>query len=150
MPAPKSDYELAIWRRAHGEPDLPLPPKPRKSRRNEESRHQKALIRWWHLKHAEFGLPEFALFSVPNGGWRDPIGASILKDEGQRNGVSDLFLMTARGTWHGLFIEMKAVGGYPSDDQNNFLNVALNQHYMTAICCTWEYAAEQIERYLKL
>jgi hypothetical protein len=147
MPRRFSDHELAVFLRAQGH-DVVVPPKPRKKRRNEESRHQMALVRWWALKHKEFNLPLCTLFAVPNGGWRDPIGASILKKEGQRNGVSDLFLMSPRGEKHGLFLEMKCEGGVISPDQVDFMNAAKAQGYAVGVAWSYDAAVKMIEEYL--
>ncbi len=148
MPRRYSDYDLALIRRKMGE-NIPVPPKP-KRRDNEESREQGALIRWWAVKCRAYALPERALFSIPNGGWRSKAGGAILKREGQRNGVSDLFLMTARGGWHGLFIEMKATKGVVSDAQEEFLAEARAQNYCHAVCWSCSDAVFAIERYVNL
>lgn len=149
MPRRFTDRDLAIFRSKNGEPDIAIPPKPRKKRGNEESRQQMALIRWWQLKHKEFNLPIFALFSIPNGGWRDPVGASILKKEGQRNGVSDLFLMAARGGSHGMFLEMKCEGGRISDEQHDFAWAATVQGYKVVTAWSYDQAVQEITSYLK-
>lgn len=142
-----TDYDLAVYRRAHGEPDLPLPPK-RKKRDNEESRMQMALIRWWGAARKGFGVPEQMLFAVPNGGRRDVIGASILKKEGQRNGVSDLMLAVPRGKYHGLFLELKTAKGVLSPAQNQFLADASAQGYAAYACHSFDDAVRIITLYL--
>lgn len=142
-----SDYDLAVYRRAHGEPDLPLPPK-RKKRDNEESRTQMALCRWWAVAHKGFGVPEQMLFAVPNGGRRDVIGAAILKKEGQRNGVSDLMLAVARGKFHGLFLELKTATGRLSPAQHGFIAGATMQGYAAYTCYSYDDAVILITNYL--
>lgn len=143
-----TDYDLAVYRRRNGEPDLPLPPKPRKSQRREESRIQCALLVWWSTACRDFQVWEGCLFSIPNGGWRDPVGAAILKREGQRNGVSDLFLMVARGPYHGLFLEMKTPAGKPSADQHRFLAEAARQKYAAFCSYGFDAAVKTITGYL--
>lgn len=148
MTARMTDYSLAVWRQKNGEPDLPLPPKPRKKRDNQESRIQKAVIRWWAVMHRGFGLRPFSLYAVPNGAYCGPVGGSILKDEGLRTGACDLNLDVARGNWHGLRIEMKKPGGIVSDEQQAFLAEHLSQRYCARVCYSCDEAVGLITRYL--
>ena len=141
-----SDHDLAVWRNKHGE-DIPVPPKPKK-RDNEESRAQASVIVWWHHTCHGFGLPECALFSIPNGGWRSVVTAAILKREGLRRGVSDLFLMVPRSNLSGCFVEMKKEKGVVSDEQRDFISAAGALGYATNVCYSAEQAITVIKRYL--
>src|SRR5258708_6266486 len=109
-------------------PDKPpqvvyAPEKPKRERRapdpNVPSEHQSqtAGISWWALACKGYELPPFALFAIPNGGARDPITGSRLKQEGVRPGILDLMLAVKRGDFGGLFIEMKKLGNQPSPAQ---------------------------------
>lgn len=141
-----SDRQLAILRNRQGE-NIPVPPM-RKKRDNVEHRYQESVIDWWSTVHAKFDVPERLLFAIPNGGWRDPIGAKNLKREGQRNGVSDLMLAVPRGIYHGAFIEMKAPGGVASDDQRAFFLEALAQGYACRFCYSVASAMDFVTGYL--
>ena len=106
-PAKRAEYEAKFVKQ--------LPPKRHKIRRPvdgkpvaSEHQEQSAVISWWALAHRQYGLPEFALFAIPNGGARDVITGARLKAEGVRRGVVDLMLAKPNGTFSGLFIEMKA------------------------------------------
>lgn len=143
-----SDRALAEWRRAHGEPDLPLPPKPRKSPRREESRIQRAVIAWWAAKHKEFGVPECLLFAIPNGLWLGAKAGKFAKLEGLRSGVSDLFLAIPRGRWHGLFMELKTETGTASDAQEAFILAAQAQGYCAVVRQGYDETVGMIETYL--
>ena len=71
-----------------------------------EDEEQAALIEWAYIE----GLrrPELMLlYAVPNGGYRPPRTAAILKRTGVRPGVPDLCLPVARPPYHGLYIELK-------------------------------------------
>ncbi len=57
------------------------------------------------------------LFSVPNGGCRNPIEAKIMKAEGVVPGVSDLILLVARKGFSSLCLEAKTDIGDQSDNQ---------------------------------
>ncbi len=142
-----TDHDLAVLRNRMGE-NIPVPPKPRK-RKNEESRIQMAVIRFWAVAHKDFGVPECVLFSIPNGGWRDVVGAAILKKEGQRNGVSDLMLAVPRGGYHGLFLEMKCATGVISPEQIVFQREVGAQGYATWTAFRYETAVDMIGCYLR-
>lgn len=116
--------------------------------KNTEHQIQCALISWWGLQHKNYNLPEFALFSIPNGSKRNPVTGAILKREGVRRGVVDLFLSAPTKTHHGLFIEMKAGTNKPSVEQREFLGHALTQGYQCAVCYDWQEAVNIIHGYL--
>jgi hypothetical protein len=70
---------------------------------------------------------------------------------GMKKGYPDMFLPVATGGWHGLFIELKRVGGVPSDvspEQRRWLEALDEQGYLTEVCYGWEQAAAQICMYL--
>lgn len=141
-----TDRQLAILRNKMGE-NVPVPPL-KKKRDNPEHRMQAALCDWWHHAHKGLGIPEHLLFAIPNGGWRDPIGAKNLKREGQRNGAPDLMLAVSREGWAGAFIEMKAPDGVVSDAQRAFLKDAGKEGYAVRVCYSVESAMGFITRYL--
>src|SRR5258706_10318787 len=109
-------------------PQIVYPPeKPKRERKVRDelipSEHQSqcAVISWWRLAHAGYGLPEFALFAIPNGGARDPITGARLKAEGVRPGIPDLMLAVKRGTHGGLVIEMKKLHNQTNATQKEVL-----------------------------
>lgn len=77
-----------------------------------EGNEQKVLIRWLkgeQRRGKQVGmLLEDVTYHVPNGGKRNKKTAADLKAQGVRAGVSDLVIASARGGWHGLYIEFKA------------------------------------------
>lgn len=114
-----------------------------------EDQEQRALIDWWALACRTYKLPEFALYAVPNGGWRHPATAARLKGQGVRAGVPDLFLAVPRGTFHGLYIEMKRTDGKPTAYQLAFIAYALATGYDARVCHGFETAQVAIAAYLK-
>lgn len=113
-----------------------------------EHEEQVAFIRWCRLSESKY--PELKLiFAIPNGQVRDVRVARSLKQEGQKNGVSDLFLPVARGPYHGLFLEMKRTNkGAVSKEQKEFIESVSKQGYLALICRGWIVAKEVIEEYL--
>lgn len=146
MPRYVTARDLLIARKSMGE-DVVIPPPPKK-RSNEESIAQCALIAWWATAHAAYGVPECLLFSIPNGGKRDPKVMYFLKREGLRNGASDIFVSVPRGGYHGLYVEMKAAKGIVSDDQDTFMTAVCAQHYAAHVCRSTEEAKKTIHEYL--
>jgi hypothetical protein len=113
-----------------------------------EHDEQAALFQWAIMRECIY--PELALmFCIPNGGWRHPATARKLQSEGVKRGVPDIYLPTARGTWHGLFIEMKrSDGGRESDEQARYRIELSNQGYLAVVCHGWLAASQVIEEYL--
>lgn len=147
MPRHLSDYQLALLRRQNGEPDFPLPPKPRR-RKNDESREQQAVIEWWRHACAGYGIPEHLLMAIPNGGQRSAVTGSIMKREGVRAGAPDLFLAVKRGKYAGCFIEMKHETGKLRPEQKAFIDELDRQGYSAGACYGFQHAKRFIEAYI--
>lgn len=151
------------------------------SAKGTESGHQKALFAWAAmaerngfkiandmncytvdgLNSAEIRIqpvPCLAwLHSIPNGGLRDAKTAALMKAEGARSGVADVFLpvpswkhfeMNADGACHGLYIEMKTTTGKQSEAQEQFQTHCENNCYLYEVCRSWREAAKVIQDYL--
>lgn len=82
-----------------------------------ESDLQARCIAWFDKKYP--GCQQL-LFAIPNGGHRSKATAGILKAEGVRRGVADLFLAIPIMGTHGVFIEMKFKKGKQSPEQIQF------------------------------
>ncbi len=147
MPRYTTPRELALARRAMGEPNVVIPPPP-KPRKNEESIAQCAVIAWWAVAHNQYGVPECLLFSIPNGGRRSPRDMVFLKREGLRPGVTDLFLSVPSGIWHGLYCEMKTATGRVSDEQESFMDSVVARNYFAKVCRSSDEAIKLIKEYL--
>ena len=117
------------------------------SRRNEEHRIQAALFEW--AKYASAKHPGLKLmFAIPNGGARDTVTGAMLKREGVKPGVPDIFLPMPVGNFHGLFIELKTAKGRPSLQQREWLRNLSNQGYAAALCRGLHEAIDTISRYV--
>lgn len=89
------------------------------------------------------------LFAIPNGGLRNIKVAQKLKKEGVARGVADLFLMVAKGGYHGLFIEMKQrKSGQQSKNQKEFEAEAIKAGYCYFLAHGFDEAIGFIKRYL--
>lgn len=69
---------------------------------HQESNLQKGCVTAFRLQY-----PQYLLFAVPNGGYRNEREAKTLKAEGVTSGVADLQLTVAKQGYHGLFLETK-------------------------------------------
>lgn len=119
-----------------------------------EQQEAEALFRWVQLNEAAF--PALKLFfAVPNGGARPKKHgfspeAVRMKKSGVRAGVSDYILLSARGGFNGLVLELKAGKNKPTKAQKEFLDRAAAAGYKAAWCSGWDTARRIIEEYLYL
>ena len=115
-----------------------------------EDAEQEALFKWAEL--AACAMPELRLmYAIPNGGYRAPRTAALLKRTGVKPGVPDMCLPVAKGKWHGLYIELKrAKGGVVSAEQKVWHNRLQEQGYCVKVCRGWEQAREAITEYMEV
>lgn len=114
-----------------------------KSSISSESSLQIACVKWFRLQH-----PAKTIYSVPNGGLRDKVTASIMKAEGVVPGVPDLFLMHSAHGYHGMYIEMKwNKNGLTAEQINFFLN-AEKEGYKCIVCKRFDDFIFEINSYL--
>lgn len=112
-----------------------------------EEEEQIMLFSW--AKTAEDVHPELRLmFHVPNGGKRGKAEAARFKAAGVKAGVPDICLPVARRGYHGLWIEMKALDGKPSDAQKDWIAMLTGQGHLVRICYGCDEAIRLIESYL--
>lgn len=118
------------------------------AKRSEET-EQIRVIEWKEAANKRYPDLDY-MFHVPNGGSRNKAEAANLKRMGTKAGVPDLFLPGARGTYIGLFIEMKYGKNYPSENQIRFLTGVQEMGYLSVICYSANAATEVLEQYLNL
>lgn len=112
-----------------------------------EHQEQAALFEYLELESGRH--PEYRLaFAVPNGARTSMSVAKKLKAEGLRAGVPDVCIPIPSGKYHGMFLELKRLGGKPSDVQMEWLEALRNQGYYATICEGWIAAKNEIELYL--
>lgn len=114
-----------------------------------ENQAQAMLFDW--AAYNAWKYPELKLLhSIPNGGYRPPKTAAILKATGVKAGVPDICLPVARGGYNGLYIELKRPsGGYLSSAQEIWLNNLSKQGYRAVCCKGFEAARDELLAYLK-
>ena len=114
-----------------------------------EHQEQVLLTRWVDRWAYEVdGLEMY--FAVPNGGHRHKATAAKMKAEGQRAGVPDVLLLHPTDLYHGLALEMKYGKGKVRPTQQEWLTKFETRGYLTAVCYSWQEAAQVICDYLEL
>lgn len=121
------------------------------------------LIQWTNAQRGCHKLPDIdSIFAIPNGSkLAGGVSSGVKrKKEGVKKGAPDLFLPVPCGTYHGLFIEMKAPEirynitnkirsrkGTASTEQKEWLVKLAARGYMCAICYGAKEAIQTIEEY---
>ena len=112
-----------------------------------EHDEQVALFQW----AAGSGIPELELMAaIPNGGYRHPATAALLKKEGVQAGYPDIVLDVARGGYHGYRLELKRSdrSNHPTPEQTAWIERLRAQGYRVDVCYGCEEAIEAILMYL--
>lgn len=113
-----------------------------------ESQEQRWVMEWAEMQSGKY--PELQLlFHIPNEAKRSYAVAAKLIAEGMKSGVPDLMLPVPRGSFHGLFIEMKRrKEGRVSENQKGWLQALKRQGYRCEVCKGAEAAVDVIRKYL--
>ena len=133
-----------------GEAAARKPAKARRKPRNNEHVQQVKVIAWTRWKSLERGFEDLdLLFAIPNGGQRHKAVAAKLKAEGVKRGIPDMLLPVARGGFHGLFVEMKALKGRVRPDQKEWHKLLEAQGYCVRVCKGFDAAVWVLECYMQ-
>jgi hypothetical protein len=102
--------------------------------------------------------PELMLaFAIPNGGKRDARTAAMLKAEGVKAGVWDIFLPVTSGpkselpnygVYRGLWVEMKAGKNKTTPEQRDFYYALQPYQFDWFVAYTWREAFDKMIAYL--
>lgn len=121
-------------------------------RQNHEHQEQVKFIRWAETQEL---MPQLKLlFAIPNGGTRGGntrqriINGKMLKAEGVKSGVPDLFLAFPSNGYHGLFIEMKIKPNKLTREQKSWLISLELNGYKSVVCYSADEAKNEILKYL--
>ena len=113
-----------------------------------EAQEQASVIEWWRFACRKYGVTEVALLHVANEGTGSVVRGRLQKRQGVRAGVADLFLSVPRGSFSGLWIEMKRMGGRVRPEQREFLEKMRDLGYDGVVCHGAEEAIEKIHAYM--
>ena len=147
----KTNQQLAIGPHGDQAHDLLQPAKPAYTMTSNkvptEHDEQVALFEW----AAGSGIEELELMAaIPNGGYRHPATAALLKSEGVKAGYPDIVLDVARGGYHGYRCELKRSdhSNHPTQEQTEWIERLRAQGYRVDVCYGCEEAIEAILMYL--
>ena len=130
---------------------------------DDESSYKVALHAKNTYSEASGVWPLSFIHAIPNGGSRGDsqrtrsIAGQMLKAEGVKKGIADVFLPFPFRGFAGLYIEFKKPDQRPknsnskgglSDEQISFLKYANEVGYKAAVCYSWIEAVDEIKRYL--
>lgn len=118
--------------------------------RDLEHKEQCALIQWADYQRFNGEPIGNYLAAIPNANKRHPAVGAKMKAEGLRAGFPDLILAIPVAQFHGLFIELKAVGGTLRPNQREWLERLQGMGYRAVCCVGFDAAKAEIERYLSL
>lgn len=110
-----------------------------------EQRLQIGVLRW-----VDATFPEIAhLVMASAGGVRTSMSQAVkMKSMGYRKGTPDIFVAVPKGGRHGLFLELKAIGGKASPEQKIMLANLQAQGYAAAVVVGFEQVKATLTAYL--
>ena len=111
--------------------------------KNLESKLQIEVVKWF-----KYNYPKLLIMSIPNGGHRNIITASIMKAEGVLKGCPDLFIPFPTNGYAGLWLEMKAGKNTPTDAQIEVMNKLESFGYKCYVCNSFDSFVAAVQGYL--
>lgn len=122
---------------------------------NTDEHIEQALVISWARSHIlQYPCLEWlysSLNGIPLPGSKKTRGRimNYMKTEGMTKGVLDLFLPVAKYGYHGIYIEMKKLGGRLSPEQRKFKAFVERQGYLALLCFGHKTAIENLTWYLE-
>ena len=121
--------------------------KPRTKRNAQpEAAEQENVIKWARDNEKNYPFL-WLLHSSLNGVRLSKIQAGKAKASGMLSGVPDLFLPVPRGSFCGLYIEMKSATGRIMPSQSRYLSAVSDFGYSAVVCYSANEAIKTIENY---
>lgn len=125
----------------------PTPTKEKEHRGHPESSLQIACVNWFRM---QYPWPRYLIASAPNGGFRNPREAEILKAEGVWSGMPDLYIPMPRKGFAALYIEMKAgKAGRVSQAQKETMEFLTQNGSKCIVCRDIETFVKEVNDYLR-
>lgn len=115
-----------------------------------EAQEQKLFVQWFRKSHPKLSRSlRVSLNGSLGHGAKAARRVSGLKGQGFVTGESDIFIAVPASEFHGLFIEMKVIGGVVSPEQRDYLTYMRNLGYATAICYSGNEAIAEFKAYYR-
>lgn len=109
--------------------------------RHIESHIQRQMVSWFRLQY-----PKYIIAAIPNGGYRNPFEAKIMKGEGVLAGFSDLMIIADRNV---LFLEVKTQTGKQSNLQKEFQDKVERMGFQYYVCRSLNDFVLTVEKWIK-
>lgn len=106
-----------------------------------EDNFQKALAKYLNMKGVLYMHP-------PNGGTRNIIEATKLKNMGVKSGVPDILIFNRKKGHSGLAIELKVKYNKPSDNQLEFMKLLTDEGWLCVVSYSLDECIDLVESYM--
>ena len=135
-----------LIKKALAKQEMIKPSRTKKRNAQPEAAEQENVIKW--ARDNENNYPFlWMLHSSLNGVKLSKTQAGKAKASGMLSGVPDLFLPVPRGSFCGLYIEMKSATGRIMPSQSRYLSAVSDFGYSAVVCYSANEAIKTIENY---
>ena len=90
------------------------------------------------------------IHAIPNGGKRNIKTAKMLKAEGVKAGIPDVFVPCPNDEWAGLYLEFKAPGNSQTKEQLSVGESLTKQGYLVYVCYSADEALRVLGAYINV
>ena len=135
-----------LIKKALAKQEMIKPSRTKKRNAQPEAAEQENVIKWARDNEKTYPFL-WLLHSSLNGVRLSKIQAGKAKASGMLSGVPDLFLPVPRGSFCGLYIEMKSATGRIMPSQSRYLSAVSDFGYSAVVCYSANEAIKTIENY---
>ena len=136
----------SLIKKALAKQEMIKPSRTKKRNAQPEAAEQENVIKWARDNEKNYPFL-WLLHSSLNGVKLSKIQAGKAKASGMLSGVPDLFLPVPRGSFFGLYIEMKSAKGRIMPSQSRYLKAVSDFGYNAVVCYSSSEAIEKIKEY---
>ena len=136
----------SLIKKALAKQEMIKPSRTKKRNAQPEAAEQENVIKWARDNEKTYPFL-WMLHSSLNGVKLSKMQAGKAKASGRLSGVPDLFLPVPRGSFCGLYIEMKSATGRIMPSQSRYLSAVSDFGYSAVVCYSANEAIKTIENY---
>ena len=136
----------SLIKKALAKQEMIKPSRTKKRNAQPEAAEQENVIKWARDNEKNYPFL-WMLHSSLNGVKLSKMQAGKAKASGMLSGVPDLFLPVPRGSFFGLYIEMKSAKGRIMPSQSRYLKAVSDFGYNAVVCYSSSEAIEKIKEY---
>ena len=138
----------SLIKKALAKQEMIKPSRTKKRNAQPEAAEQENVIKWARDNEKTYPFL-WMLHSSLNGVKLSKMQAGKAKASGMLSGVPDLFLPVPRGSFCGLYIEMKSATGRIMPSQSRYLSAVSDFGYSAVVCYSANEAIEKIKEYYR-